>query len=73
MKVLESDFYFVTLQVTGTSWEENKYVKANSIIEVVNIIEEYVKTKHKKDAIILKIDKMCKLLESSTKTVTIDV
>lgn len=74
MKVLESNFYLVTLNVTSTSWEESRYVKADSIIEVVNIVEEYVKTKYRKEGVtILKIDKMYKLLESSTKTVTIDV
>lgn len=74
MKVLESNFYLVILNVTNTSWEEIRYVKADSMIEVVDIVEEYVKTKYRKEgATILKIEKICKLLESSTKTVTIDV
>lgn len=74
MKILKSDFYFVTLRINSTSWEEDKYVKADSIVEVVNIVEEYVKTKYQKEGVtILKIEKLCQLLESSTRTVTIDV
>lgn len=74
MKVLENNFYLATFRVNSTSCEEQKYVKANSITEVVNIVEEYVKTKYReKGVVILKIEKLCKLLESSTKTITIDV
>lgn len=74
MKVIKNNFYFVTFQVTGTSWEEDKYVKADSILDVVNIIEEYTKDRFKNQKVnIIKINKVGQLLESSTKTITVEV
>lgn len=72
MKVIKNNLYRVTYKYSKT-WEDFKYVKANSIVEAIDITVKYTKEIRNIDIDIVKIESIGDVLESSTKTITVDV
>lgn len=72
MKVIKNNLYCITYKYNKT-WEDFKYVKANSIVEAIDIIVNYTKEIRNIDIDIVQIQSIGDVLESSTKTITVDV
>ena len=72
MKVIKNNLYCITYKYNKIL-KDFKYVKANSIVEAIDIIVKYTKEVRNIDIDIVKIQSIGDVLESSTKTITVEV